>query len=174
TLDFRSGGVMYSQTADLVLFTGNGIATTYNDRKPFIVPNSVNAVTDAGGHTVYVENKTYIGSSGSGQTDNTWGWYYPTQNQGSSYYNRIFDRSFLKLRDINLSYRLPSAWYSKIHATYASFGVYGRNFLLWVPKANVYVDPEATNLGNDLAGQLGEFSSSPISKQFGAILKLSF
>ncbi len=174
TFDFRYGGQMYSQTADMVLFTGNSIATTYNDRKPFIVPNSVNAVTDGSGHTTYVENKTYVGATGAGQTDNTWGWYYPTQNQGSSYSQRIFDRSFLKLRDINLSYKFPQAWVSKIKASYASFGVYGRNFLLWTPKANVFVDPEATNLGNDLAGQLGEFASAPISKQFGAILKISF
>lgn len=175
TLDFRKGGVMYSQTADMVLFTGNSIATTYNDRKPFIVPNSVNAVTDAvTGKVSYAENKTFVGAIGADQTDNTWGWYYPTQNQGSAYSQRIFDRSFLKLRDINLSYRLPQAWYSKLRASSASIGVYARNFLLWTPKENVFVDPEATNFGNDLAGQLGEFAASPISKQFGAILKISF
>lgn len=60
SLDYRKGGVMYSQTADLVLFTGNGIATTYNDRKPFVIPNSVNAVTGANGKTTYVENTSLI------------------------------------------------------------------------------------------------------------------
>jgi hypothetical protein len=78
------------------------------------------------------------------------------------------------LRDINLSYSFPHQWVSKIKASSASFGVYGRNFLLWTPKANVYVDPEATNLGNDLTGQLGEFASAPLSKQYGLILKVVF
>ena len=175
TLDFRYGGVMYSQTADMVLFDGNSVATTYNDRKPFIVPNSVNAVTDAAGKvTGYVENKKYVGGTGADQTDNYWGYYYPTQNLGGSYQQRIFDRSFLKLRDINLTYRLPQAWISKIKASSATFGLYGRNFLLWTPKANVFVDPEASNFGNDLAGQLGEFAAAPMSKQYGAILKISF
>ena len=174
SFDFRYGGVMYSETSDLVLFTGNGIATTYNDRRPFVVPNSVNATVDASGKTVYVENKTFVGATGNNQSDNTWGYYYPTQNQGSTYYQRIFDRSFLKLRDINLSYSFPHQWVSKIKATNASLGVYGRNFLLWTPKGNVYVDPEATNLGNDLTGQLGEFASAPLSKQYGVILKVVF
>ena len=174
SLDFRSGGVMYSQTADLVLFTGNGIATTYNDRKPFIVPNSVNAVTDAAGNTTYVENKTYVGASGNSQSDTYYEYFYHTTNPGGSYQQRIFDRSFLKLRDINLTYNLPAKWASKIRANNASIGVYGRNFLLWTPKANVYIDPEATNLGNDLSGQMGEFATAPLTHSYGFILKLNF
>jgi hypothetical protein len=51
SLDFRKGGVMYSGTSDLVLFVGNGIVTAYNDRRPFIIPNSVTATTDASGKT---------------------------------------------------------------------------------------------------------------------------
>jgi len=54
-----------------------GIAspTTYNDRQAIHYSNSVNAETDGSGKTIYVENKTYIGSgvlnghSGNGQTD---------------------------------------------------------------------------------------------------------
>jgi len=46
SFDYRKGGVMYSGTADLLLFTGNSYATTYNDRKPFVIPNSVIEVTD--------------------------------------------------------------------------------------------------------------------------------
>jgi TonB-linked SusC/RagA family outer membrane protein len=173
SLDLRYGGVMYSNTASLVLFVGNGIATTYNDRRPFIVPNSVNAV-ESGGNKTYVENTTYVGSQGSGQTDDTWGYYYPSQNAGSATGLSIFDRSFLKLRDVNLSYNLPRKWASKISATNASIGLYGRNFILWMPKSNLYVDPEATNLSNDLAGQLGEFASAPLAKFYGAILRITF
>lgn len=194
SFDFRYGGVMYSQTADLVLFVGNGIATTYNDRKPFIVPNSVNTITDANGNiTGYVPNTTVVGSTQNSatnninasstkagnagtfnQTDNFYQYFYPTTNPGTSYQQRIFDRSFLKLRDVNLSYSLPNKYAKKIKATNLSVGVYGRNFLIWVPKSNVYVDPEATNFGNDITGLLGEFSAAPISHQFGAFLKVSF
>ncbi|HTJ13844.1 MAG TPA: SusC/RagA family TonB-linked outer membrane protein [Dinghuibacter sp.] len=175
SLDFRYGGVMYSETADLSMFVGNSVVTTYNDRRPFIIPNSVNALTDASGKvTGYQENTTYIGGLGSGQSDNTWGYYYPTQNAGTASQMRMIDRSFLKLRDVNLTYTLPSHFATRIHASNAQIGVYGRNFLLWTPKNNVYVDPEATNLGNDLTGELGEFAAAPLTKEYGLILKLSF
>jgi hypothetical protein len=175
SLDFRYGGVMYSETADLSLFTGTSVLTTYNDRKPFIVPNSVNMSTDASGKAVYTENKTFVGAiAQGGQSDDTWGYYYPTQNYGTASQMRVIDRSFLKLRDITLSYSLPSSLASKIKATNASLGIYGRNFLLWTPKDNVFVDPEATNLGNDLTGELGEFASAPLTKEYGVILKIGF
>ncbi|HMG81615.1 MAG TPA: SusC/RagA family TonB-linked outer membrane protein [Ferruginibacter sp.] len=168
SLDFRYGGVMYSGTADLVLFTGNGVATTYNDRKPFVVPNSVMAVTDGSGNVTYATNTQQIGST---QNNTYW---YPTSNPGTSYQQRIFDRSFLKMRDITLVYSLPVGIMSKAKISAASIGVYARNLLLWVPKANVYVDPESTNLGNDLAGELGEFRSAPVSKNFGVVLNVTF
>lgn len=168
SLDYRKGGVMYSGTADLLLFTGNAKATLYNDRQPFIIPNSVNAVDDGNGHTQYVENTTYVSKGGF------YDYFYPTNNKGLAYYQRIFDKSFLKLRDVSLSYRLPTAWASKIKATNAALSVYGRNFLLWTPKANMYVDPEGTNQGNDIQGELGEFRAMPLSKQYGVALKLSF
>ena len=42
-LDIRKGGYMFSRTKNLMQFTGNGEATLYNDRNPFIIPNSVYA-----------------------------------------------------------------------------------------------------------------------------------
>jgi hypothetical protein len=46
--------------------------------------------------------------------------------------------------------------------------------VLWVPKDNVYVDPEASNFGNDLISQLGEFATEPLTKSYGIILKVAF
>ena len=178
---------MYSNTAELVLFDGNGVATTYNGRRPFIIPNSVYAGSNAGGKQTYVPNTTPIG----GAINNFPSQYIPTGgiNESNQYYNyysegssfsggasamRIFDRSFLKLRDINLSYSLPKPWTSGIKASTASVGLFARNFLLWTPKNNVYVDPEATNLGNDLQGEYGELAGPPLLKSYGAIIKLVF
>ncbi len=174
SLDFRYGGIMYSNTANLDLFVGNGIATTYNDRRPFIIPNSVVA-TSSGGQNGYAPNTTYIGGSTSGQSDLTYNAYSESNSfSAQADAQRLIDRSFLKLRDINLSYSLPRAWAAKVTASSASLGVYGRNFLLWTPKNNVYVDPEATNGGNDLQGEYGEISSTPLTKSYGLILKVVF
>jgi TonB-linked SusC/RagA family outer membrane protein len=169
TLDYRQGGRMYSGTADLLNFTGNAYNTTYNDRRPFIIPNSVvQTGVDANGKPVYGENKIVIDESA--YTD----YWYPTQNKAGSYYDRILDKSFFKLRDITLSYKLPQTWASAIRSSNLTVGVYGRNFLLWTPSSNFYIDPEASNLGNDITSELGEFRTAPTSKQFGVSLKASF
>ncbi|RFM25984.1 SusC/RagA family TonB-linked outer membrane protein [Deminuibacter soli] len=169
SLDFRFGGVMYSGTSDLLLFVGNGRLTTFNDRNAFVVPNSVQVTgTDASGKDVYATNSTAITS------DNFYSYFYPTTNPGSSYYQRIISKSFLKLRDVTLSYKLPQHWASKIASSGLSVGAYARNLLLWTPKSNLYLDPEAGNLGNDLTSELGEFRAAPVSIQVGLLLRASF
>jgi len=169
SFDYRKGGQFYSGTADLLLFTGGARATTYNDRKPFVVPNSVNqAGIDASGKPVYVENKTVIDEA---HFDAYW---YHTSNKAQIYGYQIIDRSFIKLRDVTLTYRLPQSIASKVRSTNLSLTAYGRNFLVWTPKSNVYIDPEVTNFGNDLQSEFGEFRTGPSLKQFGLTLRASF
>ncbi len=169
SLDYRQGGVFYSKTAEQLLFTGNGRPTIYNDRRPFVLPNSVvQDGVDASGKPIYVENTTPI-------TGNNFQDFWPESgNPAMAYSNDILDRSFLKLRDVSLSYILPQKMASKIKATNLTLTVYARNLLLWTPASNFYIDPEASNFGNDLTSQLGEFETAPTSKQFGVALKASF
>lgn len=171
TFDYRKGGIMYTGTGDLLQFTGNGWVTTYNDRRPFIIPNSVSwdgTSVDGSGKPIYTENITPI------LEDSYDAYWYHTTNKAMAYYKRFFDRSFLKLRDVTLSYKLPQSWASKIRSTNLTVSLYATNFLLWTPESNVYTDPEATNLGNDITSQFGEFRTAPTSRQYGISLKASF
>ncbi|MEP6616419.1 MAG: SusC/RagA family TonB-linked outer membrane protein [Ginsengibacter sp.] len=169
SLDYRKGGVFYSKTAEQLLFTGNSFPTIYNDRRPFIVPNSVvQSGMDAQGKPVYLENTTPI-------NENNFQDYFPESgNPAFAYGHDIIDRSFLKLRDISISYSLSKTDISKIGFRNLTLTVFGRNFLLWTPASNMYIDPEATNFGNDLTSQLGEFETAPVSRQFGVALKANF
>lgn len=167
-LDWRKGGVFYSGTADLLNFTGNAYNTTYNDRKPFIIPNSVNEIDNGDGTFTYVENTTPI-------TENTVDdYFYHTSNKAMSYYNRILDKSFVKLREVTLTWQLPKAWLSPIKSTGASLSLFGRNLYTWLPKGNRTIDPEVSNYGNDLTSEFGEFRTGPSTRTFGASLKVSF
>ncbi|MEO6869176.1 MAG: SusC/RagA family TonB-linked outer membrane protein, partial [Ginsengibacter sp.] len=169
SLDYRKGGVFYSKTAEQLLFTGNGRPTVYNDRRPFILPNSVvqNGV-DTNGKPIYVENTTPI-------TESAFQDFWPENgNPALAYSNDILDRSFIKLRHISVSYSLPNTIASKIKASSLTLSIYSRNILLWTPASNFYIDPEASNFGNDLTSQLGEFETAPTSIQFGVALKASF
>jgi hypothetical protein len=69
-----------------------------------------------------------------------------------------------------LSQRLAS----KIHSKGLSLGVYATNFLLWTPKENLFVDPESSNLGNDIASEMGEYGTTPQSRQYVYYIKSIF
>jgi outer membrane receptor protein involved in Fe transport len=169
SLDYRKGGEFYSSTADITMFSGNAAITTYNNRKPFVIPNSVNQIDDGSGKPVYVENKTVIAESVFDS------YFYTNNNKPLAYPMRLIDKSFLKLRDISLAYTLPAKWTTPIHANNLVLSVYGRNFLLWLPKQNAYIDPEVSNLGNDLQSEFGEYSpTGPTTVQYGISLKATF
>jgi TonB-linked SusC/RagA family outer membrane protein len=169
SLDYRKGGYFYSSTADITMFSGNAAITTYNDRKPFVIPNSVNQLPGTDNKPVYVENTTVIDQSVFDS------YFYTNNNKPLAYPMRLIDRSFLKLRDVTLSYTLPAKWATPIHASNLVVSAYGRNFLLWLPKDNAYIDPEVSNLGNDLQSEFGEYSpTGPTTVQYGISLRVSF
>jgi len=168
-LDFKKGGVFYSGTADLLNFVGNSANTLFNDRRTFIVPNSVNEVKNAAGTvTGYKENITAI------TENNFFGYYYTDLGKARAYQDRIFDKTFLKVREITLSYSLPKTLAAKIGADRASITAYGRNLLTWLPKENRIIDPEVSNYGNDLSSEFGEFRSGPSTRNVGLSLNLTF
>jgi TonB-linked SusC/RagA family outer membrane protein len=169
SLDYRKGGEFYSSTADITMFSGNAAITTYNNRKPFVIPNSVNQIDDGSGKPVYVENKTLIAESVFDS------YFYTNNNKPLAYPMRLIDKSFLKLRDITIAYTLPAKWTTPLHASNMMLSLYGRNFLLWLPKQNAYIDPEVSNLGNDLQSEFGEYSpTGPTTVQYGISLKATF
>ena len=169
TFDYRKGGYFVSRTADLTYFVGNAWLTQYNDRRPFIIPNSVvqNGV-DASGKPIYEENTIPIDMA------NVNSYWYHTSNKPFALGQSILPKDFLKLRDITLTYRLPASWARRINASNVSISFVGRNFLIWVPQKNTFIDPEITNLGNDLIGEFGEQAASPTTKSYGAALRINF
>jgi TonB-linked SusC/RagA family outer membrane protein len=161
--DFRNGGLFYSYTSRLNYFVGNNIESTYNDRDLFVVPNSV----QANGDGTYSENTTPV------EHADYWSLYAATPYK-SFQRNHVLDRTYLKLRDVSLSYTLPRAFTSKVKCDGITISAYGRNLLLWTPKDNTQVDPETTTFGTGLAGELGEFGNVPSSRNYGMSVKVSF
>ena len=169
TLDHRMGGRMFSRTADLAYFTGNAYGTQYNDRRPFIIPNSVvQNGTDASGKPIYVENTTPV------DMDHYDDFFGTSTHSGYMLEKFLMSKSFLKLRDITLSYSLPKQIASKIRAQSLTLSLIGRNFLLWTPKENMFMDPEVSDIGNDFTSEFGEVAASPSVKSFGASLRIGF
>lgn len=169
TFDFQQGGLMYSGTADLHYFAGNATQTLYNERQTFLIPNSVNLVGEDGdGNPIYVENTTPITVQNINNP-----LYYPSYNLASEK-DRIIDRSFVKLRQVHISYDLPAKWLEPIRVQGLTVTITGRNLLLWTPDGNNFVDPETTSFGNDLRGSMGEFRTGPTPRSINFALNLRF
>ena len=166
-LDVRHGGMLYSRTKDITYFTGNAIQTAYNNRNPFIVPNSVQiAGNDDNGNPIYVENTTPLDESG----------IFTYWNAGGSDLDRAFlvDKSYVKLRSVVLSWQLPTKWFANTFLSGVTLSAFGNNLFLWTPKSNTFIDPETSTFGNDLEGNYGEFSANPSSRKFGFNVQVKF
>ena len=169
-LDIRKGGYMFSRTKNLMQFTGNGAVTTYNQRRPFVIPNSV--VSDGNGG--YVENTTPImlggGDYGVGDYQayyNDYGWC-----QGGEAY--LLDKSFVKLRNITLAYQLPKSLVSKAYLSDVTLSIFCNNVFTWTHKSNTFIDPEGSTRGNDLEGQFGELYVNPACRTYGFNVGIKF
>ncbi len=83
----------------------------------------------------------------------------------------VYDASFVKLREVNLTYNLPSKFAEKLYLQNLSLSLIGRN--LWIIDKNVpYADPEAgLGAGNIQGYQSGSY---PAVKELGASLKFEF
>ncbi len=157
--DTRQGGQMYSRTRSTQRFVGTAPETLYNDRNPFVVPNSVVQNEDG----TFATNTTPV----TGPTEY---WGFLAQSLDGT---NVIDASYVKLREVGLSYALPSKLLEKTPFGGVSFGFVGRNLFLWTPSENTYVDPESSNFGNGNT-QGFDFTGSPSLRSYGANLRVTF
>jgi TonB-linked SusC/RagA family outer membrane protein len=163
SFDYRQGGLMYSYTARLNYFVGNATKTTYNGRNPFVVPGSVNLNSDG----TYSENTTAVGKQRINE-------YWNQTNNKSISREHVLDKTYVKMRDLTLSYNFPENMLNKTPFSTLSLTAYGRNLFIWTPKENNFIDPEGSTFGNDLRSEFGEFGGGPSVRTFGMSLKASF
>jgi TonB-linked SusC/RagA family outer membrane protein len=155
--DTRQGGKFYSQTINTGRFTGILSETTEYDRELFIYPNSVIRNAD--------------GTFSPNTTARTGGFEYwsTVSNIGE---NTLFDASFLKLREVSLSYTLPPALVRRVSLTGVQLSLIGRNLALWTPASQPHVDPEVSSFGTG-NNQGFEFLAYPSPRSYGFSVKVT-
>jgi len=169
TFDFRQGGMFYSYTKRLMEFVGNSTNTLYNNRQPFIVPNSVKVSgKDADGNPTYAENDVPVNMNNVTE-------YFNSATNLALERQHVLDRSFIKLREVVISYGLPKSVLQRTPFNSLSLSVIGRNLWLWTPASNNIVDPEITGYpGSGLSAYSGEFAVGPTVRSFGLSLRAGF
>jgi TonB-linked SusC/RagA family outer membrane protein len=165
-IDYQQGGSMYSNTVNSCLWSGNGEQSLTNDRRPWVIPNSVQEITGEDGSVTYVENATPV--------HNTWHEYFSSNTNKPIERTRILEKTYVKLREVSLNYTLPNSLVAKARLSSVNVGVYGTNLFLWTPALNSYIDPEMSTFGNGIEGLFGEFDGLPQTRSYGIKLNVSF
>ena len=84
----------------------------------------------------------------------------------------VFDASYIKLRQVSLSYSLPKSLVSDFGLESVSFSVSGRNLAILYKKAP-HIDPE-TGFASSKAQQGQEFGQLPSARSIGFSLNIKF
>ena len=168
-LDLRIGGDIWSQTMAHSYQTGVAKVTADNGirERPIVagkdvLTNERFVAPDANGH--YVANTI--------ETD-AYSWF--NGNNVAEMY--VFDGSFLKLREVYISYNVPKSILNKTkYFNRATVSLIGTNLaLLWVHSSNTLrIDPESGGVASDSRGVGLEQASTPGSRSFGLKLGLTF
>jgi len=147
--DYKKGGDVANEVEGLAFFYGTAKVT--ENRQPLVIPGI--SVVDHKANAVKVDAQSY----------------YTTRIYESS----IQDGTYLKLRNVTLTYDIPTSILGKMPVKAASLSVAGRNLWIYSPHFTG-ADPEAGSYGsgNDVQG-IYSFST-PTSRSFYVSLKCSF
>ncbi len=163
-IDVRQGGDVFSLDMFYGMATG-------------VLPESVglndlgnpsrNTIATGGG--VIMPGVTADGKPNTKRVENVFGTFGYAQNPAAAF---VYDASYVKLRELNLTYSIPQRVFGKVKAIKgAEVGIIGRN--LWIIHKNLpYSDPEETlSSGNVQGYQSGAY---PTTRSIGVNVKVKF
>ena len=175
TMDYRTGHVYYEQGSDAMEFTGRSLASVSANREDFVIPNSVYESSPG----VFVENTSIPITDGLQD--------YWTETYNNIKENYVKDATAFKIREVSLTYDVPSKWLDKTLIHSARLGFVGRNLFTWLPAENNFSDPEFKNLQSRSTTSSGErvavdqnaigiggYLQGPPTKSVGVSLNLEF
>ncbi|MBM1106108.1 SusC/RagA family TonB-linked outer membrane protein [Aurantibacter crassamenti] len=164
--DKKKGGLFASHTKYQTDFNGTNVNTTIYNREPYIIPNSV---VDNGDGT-FSENTVQITEQD----------YFTNYDAPVSIH--LIDASFLKLREVELSYTFNNAFLKDTFFTNARVSLFGKNLMYWFADSNKYADSEVNGISTSSNGSVSttgnaqgiETTQTPSSRSLGLSLQLSF
>ena len=170
-MDYRAGHDIISATKYDLTWPGRLEESADFDRdNGFIMPNTV--IETAPGSGVYTPNTTVASAKGYG-TNGVIDYYDALSRTGE---HNVIDASAFKVRELALSYSLPTTLIKRIGLTSLKFGVNARNPFVVLSKENKgYTDPEASVNGSGGNGigysNTGQY---PSTRTVGGSINLTF
>lgn len=170
-LEHKTGHqVSFFELGTSMAWTGVSEATAYNNREPFILPNSV--IPDPNNPGQYIENTT----ARIGENQEIYNHYIGEYRTASR--NFLVDATSWRLRELSLSYNVPATWLQSKQSVLKSLSIslVGRNLALWLPKENKYMDPDFNSFFDDGSNSMGlvTATSNPPVRNFGFTVNAKF
>lgn len=161
--DYRGGHVFRANIYYDLLFTGIGELSAANGRERFVFPNSV--IPDGEGG--YTPNTNITVQEGGVA------WWTNTM-RSLSYYS-VVSADVWKIREISLSYDVPATAFNFTNNLVkgARLAFVGRNLFMFLPKNNIYTDPEF-NSGTGNAVGYTDSRQTPATRSYGFNVTLTF
>lgn len=157
--DWRQGGTIVSRTL-AIASTSGVLANTLVGRETGVIGEGVvNVGTE--------DNPNYVPNTTPVSANNFYGQYYDRDNEA----NALYDASYVKLREIRLSYALPQRLVQRLRFTGIRFSLIAKNLAVFTE--NPHFDPElAAMQGRNFAFGV-EDMSYPSSRSFGLSIQLT-
>ena len=169
-LDIRIGGDIWSQTMSHAYCAGLASITADNGVREHPIVAGKDVYTDY--QFVTLKDGKYVVNDVETNAQDFFEW-----GGGNAGEFAVFKGSYLKLRELYLTYQLPKSLMNKAkfikRATVSAIA--GNVLLLWVDKSNTMrIDPETGGVASNTYGVGFEQASVPSSRSFGIKLNLTF
>ncbi len=160
TVDWRQGGIIRSSSVEALQGSGLVTETLINREGTFL---DTEGVIDNGDGT-FRDNDVPLVSSQA---------FWGSLNDNSIAEAYIFDATFVKLREIAVTYSFPQSIINKTFFSNLSVGLEARNVALLYSKVP-HIDPEASLFGAGADGFGVERASVPSTRSLGVNIRATF
>ena len=160
TVDFRKGGAFRSATVEALYAAGAVEETAVNREGTFIDTEGVLVATDG----TVTDNNIPVRSARD---------FWTSLDDNSLGAAGIFEATYMKLREVGFSYRLPAKLLEKTPLKSVTIGIEGRNLALLYSKVP-HIDPESNLFGINSNASGVERNAAPATRSFGFNIRLGF
>ncbi len=158
-VDYRQGGVLFSQTVGALRRAGVAEETGVNRNGTYVIDG---VIPDGDGG--FMPNNVPV--QGMQQ-------FWNNYSAADVHEGNTFSSTYVKLREVKLDYDLPRGWIERTPLSGVSIGIEARN-LLMIYSEVPHIDPESGLFGSASNGQGIEWNVLPSTRSFGTNVQVRF
>lgn len=166
--EYKGGHQAFHLIGNEMAWTGVSEITGANHRERFIIPNSV--YEDPANPGKYIENTNITITDVND--------FFTSDNYRGVATNFITSAASWRFRELSITYDLPNSLLSKQDVIRGvTIGLTGRNLALWLPKTNVYSDPDFRGNNSFLTGNISGITNAtvnPPTRTWGGTISVKF